>query len=100
MTRRGLLSFFTRAAAVAVVVDPEQLLWVPGKKLISIPSPGLALEEPFVVSASDSLQLMIEKVRPKLEELFRDYNRTTELLRLGVPISVDGHNFKIPILRR
>ena len=88
MTRRGLLSFFTRAAAVAVVVDPEQLLWVPGKKLISIPSPGLALEEPFVVSASDSLQLMIEKVRPKLEELFLGI--TTE------PLSYCGSEFLYP----
>lgn len=33
-TRRSFLA----AVAAAFVVDPERLLWVPGKKLISIPS--------------------------------------------------------------
>ncbi len=35
-TRRGFLSLFAAAA-----IDPERLLWVPGKKLISIPAPRL-----------------------------------------------------------
>lgn len=35
-SRRGFLSFLGAAAATAVL-DPERLLWVPGKKLISIP---------------------------------------------------------------
>lgn len=37
MTRRGLLGFFGTAALCAA--DPERLLWVPGKKVISIPAP-------------------------------------------------------------
>jgi hypothetical protein len=42
MTRRSLLRFLAAAPAAiaaAVVADPEKLLWVPGKKLISIPAP-------------------------------------------------------------
>lgn len=35
MKRRGFLSALLGAAAF----DPERLLWVPGKKLISIPPP-------------------------------------------------------------
>ena len=33
MTRRSLLGLLTTAA-----LDPERLLWVPGRKLISIPA--------------------------------------------------------------
>ena len=33
MTRRGLL-----AALAGAVADPERLVWVPGRKLISIPA--------------------------------------------------------------
>jgi hypothetical protein len=38
MTRRSLLSLFAAAPLVAAI-DPEKLLWVPGRKLISIPKP-------------------------------------------------------------
>ena len=34
MTRRGLL-----AVLAGAVLDPERLVWVPGRKLISIPAP-------------------------------------------------------------
>jgi hypothetical protein len=37
MNRRGFLSTLAGAAA-ALTLDPEKLLWVPGKKTISIPS--------------------------------------------------------------
>jgi hypothetical protein len=37
MTRRSLFAVFA-----AAVIDPERLLWVPGKKLISIPKPVVA----------------------------------------------------------
>ena len=35
MTRRALLGLLAAAA-----LDPEKLLWIPGKKLISIPAPA------------------------------------------------------------
>lgn len=38
LSRRGFLGLFG-SAAVAATVDPERLLWVPGAKTISIPSP-------------------------------------------------------------
>lgn len=38
MNRRGFLSFLGAAVASATL-DPEKLLWEPGKKLISIPKP-------------------------------------------------------------
>ena len=45
MNRRRFLKFL----AASLVADPERLLWVPGKKLISIPatnlSTGLSLDE-------------------------------------------------------
>lgn len=38
MNRRGFFKFVTAIAATSTV-DPERLLWIPGQKLISIPSP-------------------------------------------------------------
>ena len=37
MNRRGFLSVL--AAGLAAAVDPERAIWVPGRKLISIPKP-------------------------------------------------------------
>lgn len=39
MTRRGLFSALAGAAAAAIAYDPERALFVPGRKLISIPKP-------------------------------------------------------------
>jgi hypothetical protein len=41
MNRRGFLSFLGAAVAGATL-DPERLLWKPGAKTISIPSPLLS----------------------------------------------------------
>lgn len=38
MNRRGFLGMLG-AASAAAVLDPERLLWTPGRKLISIPNP-------------------------------------------------------------
>lgn len=42
MNRRGFLTALLSSAA-AVAIDPERLLWVPGRKLISIPAPASTL---------------------------------------------------------
>ncbi|MGD0012803.1 MAG: hypothetical protein ABSD56_00025 [Bryobacteraceae bacterium] len=42
MNRRGFFAVLAGVAATAVL-DPERLLWVPGKKLISIPRPRLTI---------------------------------------------------------
>ena len=38
MNRRGFLSALV-SAGLSAAIDPEKLLWEPGKKLISIPAP-------------------------------------------------------------
>ncbi len=48
LSRRGLLGML----AGAMVMDPEKLLWVPGKKLISIPKPKAA-EHQWIVMGRD-----------------------------------------------
>ena len=42
MNRRSFLNVLATAGAVAAM-DPERLLWVPGKKLISIPKPPILI---------------------------------------------------------
>jgi len=41
VNRRGFFRSLIGGAAAAVVLDPEKLLWVPGKKVISIPAPTI-----------------------------------------------------------
>jgi hypothetical protein len=45
MNRRGFLGLLGAFAASAVL-DPEKLLWEPGKKLISIPAPSQIIMSP------------------------------------------------------
>src|ERR1700735_1947330 len=52
------------AGLATLALDPERLLWVPGKKLISIPSPVVL---PDLVAQIISAQM--EVLRPKLAEL-------------------------------
>ncbi len=40
LTRRGFFGLLA-APVVAMTLDPEKALWVPGKKLISIPKPAI-----------------------------------------------------------
>ena len=51
MTRRGLFGILG-AAVAAATLDPDRLLWVPGKKLISIPAPRVFRPGPVRVSAN------------------------------------------------
>lgn len=46
MNRRSFFSAIGAIAATAAV-DPERLLWTPGKKLISIPKAGSWMEDEF-----------------------------------------------------
>ncbi len=43
LNRRGFFSVLSAVAATAVL-DPEKLLWVPKRKLISIPKPRTAMQ--------------------------------------------------------
>jgi len=50
MNRRSFLSLF----AASAVLDPERLLWVPGRKLISIPTPTPEFIMSFFVTRGQS----------------------------------------------
>lgn len=52
LNRRGFLT----ALAGAFVADPDRLLWVPGKKLISVPK-VISVPKPRVVTATVSFRL-------------------------------------------
>ena len=54
MNRRSFL-----AAALAATLDPEKLLWVPGRKLISIPKrqPGIFTYSGWQIGVSDDFVL-------------------------------------------
>lgn len=57
MNRRNFLSALAGLAATATL-DPEKLLWVPGRKLISIPAPL-----PPVVVPGPAVDVIIQALR-------------------------------------
>lgn len=61
LNRRGFLAMLT----AAFVADPERLLWIPGKKLISVPKPYF----PPYVSEAEIIASRMAFVRPGLEKL-------------------------------
>ena len=69
MTRRALFGLMAAAA-----LDPEKLLWVPGKKLISIPKPE-AFPYPFCLDLHEFERLYIEPaMRIVAERWKKDYD--------------------------
>lgn len=79
-SRRGFLA----SVAAALTLDPERALWVPGKKLISIPKP-IAFDPTFV---------------PKLEEFITRYPRAFWPLMDIKAVSIvhpDGTRRKVPV---
>jgi len=56
LSRRGVLAFL----AAGLALDPERLLWVPGKKLISIPKPLVDwnLIDSYEAAAMDLFELI------------------------------------------
>lgn len=63
MNRRLFLSSLAALASTAVL-DPEKLLWIPGKKTISIPAPsGLFFHKDAFSMASVDLPLQMKVVR-------------------------------------
>lgn len=65
MTRRALLAMLAGAVGVAVA-DPERLLWVPGRKLISIPPaplvyPPLVFPEWYLDMVSRDVMLGVRR---------------------------------------
>ena len=70
MNRRSFLSALATAAS-AMALDPERLLWVPGKKTIFIPLPPSPF---FPKYYNGDLEIVLAQLRNNL--LFvREYNR-------------------------
>ena len=63
MNRRGFMSAFTGLAA-GMALDPERLLWVPGAKTISIPSPSHRKTLPELFLMSDAIWNRISAQNP------------------------------------
>jgi hypothetical protein len=63
-SRRSFFGFLASALAVAAV-DPEELIWQPGNKLISIPS-GIVAVENYPIASVIAAQM--EAARPYLEK--------------------------------
>ncbi len=54
MNRRGFLGALLGTAA-GLALDPEKLLWVPGKKLISIPKPVVTTLGTYRIKIGDTI---------------------------------------------
>jgi hypothetical protein len=81
-SRLGLLynmtnrRWFLKAIAATLVLDPEKLLWQPGKKLISIPS--VVDNEADLSKALDEFR--IAYLRPAMIEIGREMNDNLDLI--------------------
>ncbi len=75
MNRRGFLGLF----ASALLLDPERLLYVPGKKLISIPKP----QQPLIISTAADTDLVYDAMRI-LGLLYPNETLSAEGMSLGL----------------
>ena len=100
MNRRAFFSLLAGVAATAAL-DPEKLLWVPGKKLISIPNPvsGLDVEafaERYFLPAAKALANQIDAecfsfydvITDSAMYRFRMYDGNRQLLNVWKPSPV------------
>lgn len=69
LNRRGFLGLLAGAAAGATL-DPERLLWVPGKKLISIPKPKQPLLTLIEISHYGNARLVVKADQKYLSAAF------------------------------
>lgn len=71
LNRRGFLSLLG-AAVSGAVLDPERLLWVPGRKTISIPQPAPIQAAPEFLFDPNSEFVIIHETITK-DEFIRRY---------------------------
>ncbi len=78
LSRRGFFGLLGGAAALAL--DPEKALWVPGKKLISIPRFGGGQLQEFVVTGIDFSMEEFRQIylRPALEQIANNIDESLE----------------------
>ena len=89
-SRRGFLGALLGGLAASAVIDPEKLLWVPGRKTISIPSPVRLsmLDEINAVTMRylASAPKLIDNIFQQDPLLYRLVNSRYDLLTGGVTI--------------
>lgn len=78
-SRRSFLNWGLASVAAALVLDPERALWVPGRKLISIPKPAVA--KPLSFALGDLIT-------------FGGDNNPYRVVRLGDPVTHEGMQFE------
>ena len=87
MNRRNFLSTFATAAA-ALVLDPERLLWVPGKKLISVPAPPKVFYE-AIVFHEKYFKVDMEFTEAELASMF--HSRDMDMMAGRWADGIDAH---------
>ena len=89
-TRRGFLA----SLAAALTLDPERLLWVPGKRVVSIPKPARV-----GVTLTELLAANVEAVRkttmPRIFELQYQNHILTAPGWLNI-MPPSGRDFRVP----
>lgn len=80
---------FIAVIAAAFVVDPERMLWVPGKKLISIPeSPGHYLTVQEITSGM--LAILCNNIDLGIRQLYDDqFSASGNLIRVRKPLRLN-----------
>ncbi len=80
MNRRFFLSSAI-ASVAALAIDPERLLWVPGKKLISIPAPsyGFSVDDFYMRYVELAAKRLAESVDTQVASTYISYDEGVEV---------------------
>lgn len=84
MDRRSFLASLAAAVTGSLALDPEKLLWLPGKKLISIPKTASI---PAVATTCNRL-LTSQQITWETLEIMDSYLKTIPVLKIGDTIHV------------
>lgn len=86
MKRRDFLRFLL-ASPIALQLDVEKLLWVPGEKKIFFPP-----VTPKLLSLSEIVDLELKRIQPGIINLFENDNAFFTMLKSGRTIKYEGEN--------
>ena len=84
--RREFLKFLAMGVA-GHVLDPEELLWVPGKKTIFIP------DMPKGITTSQIIALELERIVPKIRDLFERDDLFYSALKENKNVEIRGKSY-------
>lgn len=92
MKRRDFLRFLL-ATPIALQLDVEKLLWVPGEKTIFLPPPP---PRPTLLSLSEIVDLELQRIRPGIVQLFNSDNALFTMLKSGKLVSYETGPMRVP----